>query len=290
MNQQAPQHEPSPHHERWVVRIPWPCDLRSLAESRHRSIEVLVPTGEESADASLWLRCDGDQIPDCLYALPQAAFFRSTGEAQLVALGDRLPSGVLPNGNWAPLEQWLKVTPPQSMVGGAGRMSDGNPVAGTPRQSTHRGVTPSFHRVDLQMTRATSCATSSEASYLMTEFTSFETYVLRSLEFRVSGLRYVCTIDGKVLCCGEPLPALPGESWYETDGVLAPAGWTWSPAVPATVVYAALQFHCACKFAATPTKATKFLLHADGPVEMIDAHSWCSATYASVRATKEALS
>lgn len=69
------------------------------------------------------------------------------------------------------------------------------------------------------------------ATVLLTDLSRFADWVETAPEVRLARLRFAVSQDGRVVISGSPLPPVEGELWFAEEGVAAPCGWTWQPAL-----------------------------------------------------------
>lgn len=192
-------------------------------------------------DGVLWLRVAVDEQtlsdPRVLSILGQRFTIHEDG-TQLVPLGHRVPTAILPKAEWIPLAQRLPVALPVPCFGGQ-----------------------AVDRVQVQLVR--DCA-QRDANVLLTDVSNWVTFAVTTSMVRLKRLTFAVGKDMRdliqassavpggdlvsmsakadrrvVVIRGEPMPPIPGTPFVETEGIAVPAGWTWSPRLDASVLRAA---------------------------------------------------
>lgn len=203
---------------------------------------------------NLWLRGNAldESLDRRLRCLPGAQRFLVLPDGQLRAQGARVPRGRLPEGPWIPLRRWLAVELP--LAGLAGRLQE---------------------RVPLKVVRSTE---PQDPGAILTEVDAWQTYVATAPQARLDRWMFAAAGDGRVLVRGSPLPPIRGERLVDRDGILVPAGWTWSPAVEAAVIRNLLGLG----------EGDLALLHPKDAWECVPAAELVRATRPAVRTTADA--
>jgi hypothetical protein len=164
-------------------------------------IEVL-----ETGD-STWLRGPllDDSLELDLRKLPGATRYRVLEDGHLLQVGSRIPSGTLPEGEWMPLDRWMRPELP------------GAAFPGEPSR-----------RIALRLVRS---AEEREARVLVCDLESWVECASAAPDVRLEGLEFAVAEDGRVLVRvvreNAPLPSLPGDRYVEAAGVAWPCGTTW---------------------------------------------------------------
>lgn len=146
-----------------------------------------------------------------LKGLPADARYDCLPDGNLRPMGERIPSGPLPDLSWQSIESWFEVALPPICE-----------VSNTPLYRIPLRLIPSVCEQVPQL--------------LMTDFDLWRNYAEEAPEIRLQCLTFAVRQDGQVLIRGTPLPPLPGRRWILTGGIAVPAGWTWSPAVDLDVI------------------------------------------------------
>jgi hypothetical protein len=204
-------------------------------------------------DNSIWLRAASLQDEQWEYCrrLPGADRYEVLKDGQLRPAGKLVPRGILPSGPWEPLAAWLRVE--------------------LPRADTSLAAAP---QMALKLVRSSEPRAT---SWLLTDMDGWRRYVDTAPQTRLARWTFAADALGAVIIRGTPLPPLRGTQYVEANGIGVPAGWTWSPAVDAAVVRAALRLE----------EGACALWQADGAWQRIVADDWVQATRSAVRLTAE---
>jgi hypothetical protein len=206
-----------------------------------------------TAGEAVWLRGapPSDDWRQRASLLPGAEQFAILDDEQLLPLGSSVPLGYLPQSTWQPLTAWLDVALPAI-----------NDSGSLPQPLT------------LGLVRSSE---PSEPTWLLTNLDAWAEYAATAPQLRLARWSFVCAHDGRVLVRGAPLPPLAGRRLVDQQGVAVPAGWSWTPAVDASVVRQTLGLEtgdCA-------------VFSDDGSWASIRADDWVVATRSAVRLTCE---
>lgn len=235
----------------WTVLLP-PESAAALARLRGNAALGVCETAE-----GLWLR--GPQLDETLdrqlRLIPGGRRFAVVDEGQLVAEGNLVPLGRVPEGPWALLSEWLEVSLPAA-----------NMPAAVARPA-----------VSLMLVPAT---VERDPALLETTLAQLMEYAATAPLWRIERWTLAATQDGSVIVRGTPLPPLPGTQWVLDQGIATPAGLTWSPPVDADVVQQMLGL----------ADGEISLLRADGTCDRIAADHWVRASRSAIRGTLEAAS
>lgn len=136
-------------------------------------------------------------------------------EGTVIPWGKRVPTAHLPAGPWTPLTELF--TPQIPVARMAARSPVPAPLTFVPCEEI---VAPSVLRLSLAAWRE---------------------YVVTAPNVRLSRWEFAANPHGEVLVRGTPLPSLPGQHYWEADGLLVPCGWRWSPALSADIVRTVLR-------------------------------------------------
>jgi hypothetical protein len=204
----------------------------------------------------LWLRGQtaSESLAAKLRQLPALGRYAVQADQGLLAEGALVPQGYLPSGKWLALEHWLPVTAPAV-------------------SSSH--VDP-LVPVALRLVRDSALR---QPNLLLTALTAWVDYATSAPQLRLQRWSFAANQQGEALVRGVPLPPLPGRQLVETEHVAVEAGWTWSPAVEATLLRRKMQ-----------VSAGDLLLLQPGPndeaaIEVVPAASFVKATRSAVRLT-----
>jgi hypothetical protein len=232
-------------NQHWAVVLPL-ASARALARLR-RKAELLVLVDEDR----VWLR--GSSLDAAsrkeLLSLPALERYFVGDDEQLTPWNRLTPQAQIPAGAWMKLRDWADLSLPPS---------------GWP------GERPKAARLSL----VRDCR-ERPARALLCAWNTWGAYVTTSPLFRLAGLAYVANSDERVVIRGESLPPLRGQRLTEDEGILVPAGWSWSPNVGAGIVRGA--------FGLKANESALWL--ASDRWERVPADAWVSATRSAVRET-----
>jgi hypothetical protein len=235
---------------------------------------ALFDRGVEVLDVGdrLWLRGTGgdETVLKNLQRIPALGRFAVGIDGLLTPLGKQAPSGMLPEGEWKPLEQWLRLKPPIAMLPGvlrkkatirlvrvaSGLVSDrhSHPSPPTPLLQGERGER-------------------TEASGLLLDIATWAKHAETAAAMRLSSLQFAAD-EQRALVTGRPLPPLPGMRLAIVENIAMPLGWLWSPAMSPKDVRTILGAD------------DDFVLWLpDRPVEFIAKNSFVAASRSAVRLT-----
>ncbi|MDB5337762.1 MAG: hypothetical protein JWN70_3381 [Planctomycetaceae bacterium] len=248
--------EPRPPGNIKELKLPtWAIQLRS-ADLEPIGVLWRVPGVEALSQADgVWLR--GSSVDDAttklLQCLPCMARYEILPDGALRLTGHRVPQGYLPDGAWRPLDQFLNVMLPVASL--------------TLRQHARVPVrlVPS---VDVRV-----------PNVLVTDFESWANYARTAPQVRLRHCQFAAASDGRVLIQGTPLPPLAGVRAVSAAGLVVPCGWTWAPAVEASLL--------AKSWGIEP--GDLWLLAPGRTVECIRRDQLVAATRSAVQQTREAI-
>jgi hypothetical protein len=225
------------------------------AEDAHAAVRLWRIPGVEVCDSAgfIWLRGAAldESLELLLRALPGARRFTTLPDGQLLAPSALVPRGWLPDGPWVNLRQWVTVE---------------MPIAGLPGRVEAT--------VSLRLVRSDQ---TDDPAALLTALELWAGYAATAPQVRLDRWQFAVAGDRRVLVHGRPLPPLRGQHLVDLEGLLVPAGWTWSPAVEPRVVRSALGLESG-EFA---------LWSADGSWERIPAVAMVRASRSGARMTAE---
>jgi len=237
------------------VSGPWTVLLPRESAAALARLRGNAALGVCESAAGLWLR--GPQLDESLdrqlRLIPGGRRFAVVDEGQLVAEGNLVPLGRVPEGPWALLSEWLEVSLPAANIPGA------------------------ITRAAVSLTLVPA-ALEREPALLETTLAQLMEYVATAPQWRIERWTFAATQDGSAIVRGTPLPPLPGTQWVLDQGIAAPAGLTWSPPVDADVVRQLLGL----------VDGEIALLRADGTCDRIVADHWVRASRSALRGTLEA--
>ena len=242
----------------WAIRL----DRRDVAAAGRLRLMAGVEVCEQG-DA-VWLRGpqSGEELQWQLAALAGARRFSVLPDGQLLPCGARVPQGWLPQGPWTALLRWMGCELPPAGLAGQGDAL----------------LSPALVRSDRV----------AEASLLLTRFDLWAAYALEAPQVRLDRWRFAVAADGRAVVHDQSqsrqvanlsyvLPPLSGQRWVEQDGIAVPAGWTWTPAVEAALLWQVFGL----------AAGDVALWHVEGVWERIAADEFVRATRAAVRETKK---
>jgi len=234
----------------WAVRLPL-VSAPAAAALRLRAGVTAAEQGEW-----VWLRGEDldDELDLELRKLPGAVRYVTGASDTVTEIGRRLPSGELPDDvRWAPLSTWAEVKPQPAALGGE--------LPG---------------RASLRIKRV---ATEHPANVLVTTVAASAEYATSAPLVRLRPLRVAASSDGRAILRGDPLPPIPGRRYAEREGIAAPCGFRFAPALEPAVLRRLLGI--------SPDDLALF--HEDGSYERVDASSFARASRGTARATLAAL-
>lgn len=206
--------------QRWAIRFDLvePAKFDAAVESLGQ-LRLLDGTQVCQPGESLWV--SGPQLDEDLTAvlqsLPCADRFVVSEDGTLTKFDERTPSGTIPDVEWTSLPEFIE---PELPVAGLS-------LARIPR-------------VPITLVRATGQQPLEPAALLVSVKEAAE-WAATAPQLRLDPLTFAASSDGQILFKGEPLPSVPGTRLTEHDGVLVPAGWTWSPAIDTSSLREALE-------------------------------------------------
>lgn len=197
----------APHWAVWVV------DSACASLAAFRTSTALSAC---AAEQGVWVRLShsnvakADELLQTLHVATGAEVFQVTDDGQVIPVGRRVPTGILPTGPWKPLRELLPVILPR-----AGFAAQRPPKA------------------QLRLIRTDKAQ---EPAALVLELSTWVKFVTVTPAIRLSRWEFAVSAQEQVLVRGAPLPAVPGAFYYDCDGILLPVGFRWEPAIPARSV------------------------------------------------------
>jgi len=188
---------------------------RSFAPAGALRLHLGLEAGQTATHC--WLR--GAALDEALARelpqIPGAHRFEVLPSGELIPHGKRVPRGRLPEILWLPLAN-LWPFQPQLAATPAG-LPEPLPFLLRPAESER------------------------PANALVLLFADLAAWVETASRVRLNRLEWTLCGDGRALVLGEPLPPLAGQFYYETQRVLTPCGWEWSPVAEPALVAETLQ-------------------------------------------------
>jgi hypothetical protein len=161
---------------------------------------------------AFWLR--GNKLDDALEhelkKIPGLERFELLASDRLRPAGCRIPDRTLPPGAWRPLRQVVIGSLPVAAPGGE-----------------------NTQKVPIALMRS---GQEEPALALLSALDQWVEYATNAPVARLTRLRFAAAEHGEVLILGSPLPAIPGRRYAGKKGILVPCGFTWTPAVDASVL------------------------------------------------------
>ncbi|GAB3638244.1 hypothetical protein GCM10027422_38340 [Hymenobacter arcticus] len=209
-----------------------------------------------AADAGqLWirgLRATGP-LPLALRQLPALAAYGADAAGRLFPGGRPTPTGRLPLLAWQPILDFVPLELPTAAL--PGQLPAPVPVRLVPSAQPRPGAA------------------------LLTTLAAWQAYAETAPAVRLAGLRFAVSSRGQALLLGAPLPPLPGQEYWLTDGLLLPAGFEFELPIAAPLVAARL----------TNGGENFALFDATGEYEVIATTQLHPATRAAIRLTSNYL-
>ncbi|WP_212002884.1 hypothetical protein [Chitinophaga sp. HK235] len=115
-----------------------------------------------------------------------------------------------------------------------------------------------------------------EVTALLTSLDTWYSYAATAPLSRLQRLTFAANAQGRVLICGTPLPAIPGQAYVQTQQLLLPAGFDFDP--PGIKALVAQQLD--------PQQEHQLLFDTAGNWERIPQHAFVQASRRGIRATQ----
>ena len=208
------------------------------------NVEVAESVGE------IWIRSRNEdpELLALVESIPASQRFSWALDNRLCPTGSRLPTGRFPEVEWHPFSRWLGVAlPPAALPSESGEKCGLTLVA-----SDH----------------------AKEANALLASSDVWADWASNAPSVRLRPLKFAASYGGRVLILGLPLPPIPGRRLVEEQGIVVPAGFTWSPAVSASTIRTLLGIS---------TQA--YVLWEDSGVHLLADELFVAANRSSARAT-----
>ncbi len=199
--------------------------------------------------------------PFAVVPFARARRFRCLADGQLIAVDQRVPSGVLPQGDWTALTKWLTCSLPPTVW-------PGSPPSG----------------VVLHLVRV---STPLEPSLLLLPFSDWQAYITTAPQVRLDRLAFALDSAGRALVRGMPLPPLVGQRFVDFQGIAVPVGWHWEPAVDAATLRELFGFDAGNEDCRRQPGDLALLTSADCSWELVPAEAFVQVTRSAVRRSAE---
>lgn len=231
--------------ERWAASIPLERSADVLRLWKASGVEVCA-VGDR-----LWLRGErfSESLDRDLRSLLGSNRFDVDDDGLITPHAATLPVEHVPPGPWRPLGEWFRLVPP-------------------PRHFSAR----TDGRFTLRMEPS---EVPRPTNLLVTPLAMWCDYAASAPRVRLERWSFAASDDGRAIIHGSPLPPLAGSHYVETEGIAAPAGWTWAPRLDVGVLRQAFEL----------TDGDIVLLATDGSYELIESHNFVGATRSAVRST-----
>lgn len=205
--------------------------------------------------STVWLRClvHDEALEQRLRKIAGAVRYTLLDDQQLVPVGRRVPTALIPEGPWKLLTEWL-----------------------VPRLPAVRFAGRSLESIELHLVRS---SVERQATALCGSLEDWTWYATHAAAVRLARWSFAADGTGRVLIRGRPLPAMPGQFLVEDGALFIPSGWTWSVPIDAVSVARRLCL----------SGDDRALFHPDGTWERLSALDWVQASRSSVRASREAV-
>ncbi len=232
----------------FAVSFQWAARLPHAAAGTLDPLRLTPGVEVFAANDALWLRA---RKPDAetlarLRAIPWSETYTVLADGGLRPAGRFLPAGSLPTGEWQPLAAAIAPTLAASAL----------PI-------------PLPARISLRLVAAREWVA---PNLVVTTPEAWRAFVGTAAEVRLARLRFA-QADEEVFVRGDPLPAVPGEHFFENAGVAIPVVTAFSPAVSTATARAALRLG-AGDFA---------VWKRNGEIARIPHEAWLPADRATVR-------
>ncbi|MGN8072643.1 hypothetical protein [Mucilaginibacter sp. 22184] len=170
------------------------------------------------AEGLVWLRgpLQSHKSWVMLLALPAEATFTMDDQHRLFPLGKQTPVAMLPELNWQSLADFLPVELPVSALPGC-------------IDRRHIGI------------RLVRSAEEREKKVLKTDLATWKAYTGNAPQIRLQPLRFAVDTLGNVLVAGNPLPSIPGCTYWRNHDLLIPSGYDFDPPILAELLHARLN-------------------------------------------------
>lgn len=152
-------------------------------------------------DDEIWLKgCSSREETEALLSrLPIKQSYELDEQGYIFPLQGLTPTGKLPEGEWLPVSQIIRPEFPVSAL--PGKVTEPYQVRIVPSDQVQSG------------------------SALLCDGSVWKNYADSAPEVRLSCLRFAVSESKRVLVTGSPLPAIPGQEYWQRDCILLPCGY-----------------------------------------------------------------
>lgn len=201
----------------------------------------------------IWLRgcASADEHQALLKQVPVSHSYDLDAQGYYFPRLGLTPVGQLTNVEWMPLTQFIRPTFPTAAM--PGQVREKYPVRVVPSVYAEKG------------------------SALLCSLSTWKSYADTAPEVRLSRLHFAVSQSGQVIIWGSPLPAIPGQEYWQRGGILLPCGYDFE--IPFVAGLLARQLN--------PENDSVLLFHADGTWDLIARKHLFPVTRSGVRLTKE---
>ncbi|MDA7951151.1 MAG: hypothetical protein MPJ24_06650 [Pirellulaceae bacterium] len=175
--------------------------------------------------------------------------FNVLEDNQLVQHDRSVPLGYLPSKPWVPIASWLRVKLPFASPAGNLRCS-----------------------VQISLVRSEVLY---EPDVLIANYNDWYKYSVNASSLRLDCLQFAMNGGAMVVIQGSPLPPIIGKHYVNQCRIVVPAGWTWAPALDASVLHRLFRLE----------SNDVALLHHDGSYDLIEGEQFVQASRTAVRAS-----
>lgn len=236
-----------------------------LVENWLRRVWSLPAVQIAISNEGLWVKTDDEQdshSTQALSKLPGAERFQLDEQGRLIEIGKTVPTALLPQLKWHSVRSIVRLELPIA--------SHVESLLDETRQMEF-GSADSLNWVPMDRVQ--------HATAITCKWDDWYRYALSVPLRRLQSLRYAVRKDRNVIVIGEPLPGVPCTYYLETDRILIPSPYTWSPRVPAVSIRKKLRIG-----------ENDWLLWTKPEyIEMIRDQFFLNATRVSIRATNDHL-
>ena len=164
----------------------------------------------------IWLKgIDAENIPLLLQQLPSIGRYYVDAQQRLFPVGALTPVGILVEGDWQSIQQFIPVAIPSAAFSGK-----------TEKQYAIQLVPAEIAR---------------KAAALLVNLSAWKKYVDGAPQLRLDQLKIAVSATNEVLIVGYPLPPIPGKAYWQQDLLLIPNGYDFDLSNMASLLATALN-------------------------------------------------